>query len=49
MSSVRFWENLGQKGVKGNPKVTIVPFLYFISRVSGLCNNFNIVSGMQLD
>jgi len=31
MLSVGFWEDLGQKGVKGNPKVAIVPFLYFNS------------------
>jgi len=31
MSLVGFWEDLGQKGVKGNPKVAIVPFLYFNS------------------
>ena len=49
MSLVGFWENLGQKGVKRNPKVTIVLFLYFISWVSGFCNNINIVSGVQLD
>jgi len=28
---VGFWKDLGQKGVKGNPKVAIVLFLYFIS------------------
>jgi len=31
MSSVGFREDLGQKGVKGNLKVAIVLFLYFIS------------------
>jgi len=31
MSSVGFWENLGQKEVEGNPKVAIVLFLYFNS------------------
>ena len=31
MSLVGFWEDLEQKGVKGNPKVVIVPFLYFTS------------------
>jgi len=31
MSSVGFWEDLGQKGVKENPKVAIVSFLHFIS------------------
>jgi len=31
MLSVGFWEDLGQKGVEGNPKVAIVLFLYFIS------------------
>jgi len=31
MLSVGFWEDLGQKEVEGNPKVAIVPFLYFIS------------------
>jgi len=31
MSSVGFWKDLGQKGVKGNPKVATVPFLYFNS------------------
>ena len=30
MSSVGFWENLGQKEVKGILKVVIVFFLYFI-------------------
>ena len=30
MSSVGFWEDLEQKEVKGNPKVAIVLFLYFI-------------------
>jgi len=30
-SSVEFWEDLGQKGVEGNPKVATVPFLYFNS------------------
>jgi len=25
-SSVGSWEDLGQKGIKGNPKVVIVPF-----------------------
>jgi len=30
VSSVGFWKDLGQKGVKGNPKVVIVFFLYFI-------------------
>jgi len=29
--SVEFWKDLGQKGVEGNPKVAIVPFLYFNS------------------
>jgi len=29
-SSVGFWENLGQKGVKRILKVVIVSFLYFI-------------------
>jgi len=43
-SSVGFWEDLGQKGVKRILKVVIVSFLYFIPWVSGLCNNFNIVS-----
>jgi len=45
MSLVGFWEDLGQKGVKEILKVVIVSFLYFIPWVSGLCNNFNIVSG----
>ena len=27
-SSVGFWEDLGQKGIEGNPKVAIVPFLH---------------------
>jgi len=40
-----FWEDLGQKGVEEILKVVIVFFLYFILWVSGLCNNFNIVSG----
>jgi len=31
MSLVGFWEDLGQKGVEGNPKVAIIPFSYFIS------------------
>jgi len=39
-----FWEDLGQKGVKEILKVVIVSLLYFILCVSGLCNNFNIVS-----
>jgi len=30
-SLVGFWEDLGQKGNKENPKVVIVPFLYFNS------------------
>ena len=34
-SLVGFWENLGQKRVKGNPKVAIVPFLYLNYWVSG--------------
>jgi len=31
VSLVGFWENLEQKGNKGNPKVVIVLFLYFNS------------------
>ena len=31
MSSVGFWEALGQKGVDGILKVVIVSFLYLIS------------------
>ena len=38
------WEEVG-----GTSKVVIVFFLYFIPWVSGLCNHFNIVSGVQLD
>jgi len=49
VSSVGFWENLGQKGVDGILKVVIVSFLYYISWVSGLCNNINIVSRVQLE
>ena len=30
-------------------KVVIVSLLYFISWVSGLCNNINIVFGVQLN
>jgi len=35
MLSVGFWEDLGQKGVKGNPKVVIVPFLHLFLEFQG--------------
>jgi len=41
--------DLAREEVEGISKVVIVSFLYFIPRVSGLCNHFNIVSSMQLD
>jgi len=37
--------DLEQERVERILKVVIVSFLYFIPWVSGLCNNFNIVSG----
>ena len=49
MLSVGFWEDLEQKEVDGILKVIIVSLLYFISWVSELCNNINIVSRVQLD
>ena len=41
--------DLAWEEVEGTSKVVIVSFLYFIPWVSGLCNYFNIVSGVQLD
>jgi len=48
-SSLGIGIDLAQEEVKGTSKVVIVSFLYFIPSVSGLCNHFNIVSGVQLD
>jgi len=41
--------DLAWEEVEGTSKVVIVSFLYFIPWVSGLCNHFNIVSGVQLN
>ena len=41
--------DLAWEEVEGISKVVTVSFLYFIPWVSGLCNHFNIVSGVQLD
>ena len=41
--------DLAWEEAEGTSKVVIVFFLYFIPWVSGLCNYFNIVSGVQLD
>jgi len=49
VSSVGIWMDLVREETKGTSKVVIVSFLYFIPWVSGLCNHFNIVSGVQLD
>ena len=49
MSSLGIRTDLAREEVEGTSKVVIVSFLYFISWVSGLCNHFNIVSGVQLD
>jgi len=48
-SSLGIGTDLAQEEVEGTSKVVIVSFLYFIPWVSGLCNHFNIVSGVQLD
>jgi len=47
--SVGIWMDLAWEEAKGTSKVVIVSFLYFIPWVLGLCNHFNIVSGVQLD
>ena len=41
--------DLAWEEVEGISKVVTVSFLYFIPWVSGLCNHFNIVSGVQLE
>ena len=41
--------DLAREEAEGTSKVVIVSFLYFIPWASGLCNYFNIVSGVQLD
>jgi len=48
-SSLGIGTDLVQEEAEGTSKVVIVSFLYFIPWVSGLCNHFNIVSGVQLD
>jgi len=49
MLSLGIGTDLAWEEVEGTLKVVIVSFLYFIPWVSGLCNHFNIVSGVQLD
>jgi len=48
-SSLGIGVDLAQEELEGTSKVVIVFFLYFIPWASGLCNHFNIVSGVQLD
>ena len=48
-SSLGIRMDLAWEEVEETSKVVIVSFLYFIPWVSGLCNHFNIVSGVQLD
>jgi len=49
VSSLGIGTDLAREEVEGTSKVVIVSFLYFIPWVSGLCNHFNIVSGVQLN
>jgi len=49
MLSLGIRADLVQEELEGTSKVVIVSFLYFIPWVLGLCNHFNIVSGVQLE
>ena len=46
MLSLGIGTDLAWEEVEGTLKVVIVSFLYFIPWVSGLCNHFNIISGV---
>jgi len=48
VSSLGIGADLVWEELEGISKVVIVSFLCFILWVSGLCNHFNIVSGVQL-
>jgi len=49
MSSLGIGTDLAWEEAERTSKVVIVFFLYFIPWALGLCNYFNIVSGVQLD